>query len=93
MSKDNLLIFYRIPRHPQRMPSAADNRMIRIGLTFFFRQSRAHKKIPMEAINGIPNTVPFGKNTFSPTEMIAAPIRPTTAGFRPDIIPFTIGLV
>ena len=36
---------------------------------------------------------PAGKSTVSPTETTEAPIRPTTAGLRPDMQPPTIRLL
>ena len=35
-------------------------------------------------------SVPFGKKTVEATEIALAPIRPTTAGFKPDMQPLTV---
>ena len=78
-------------RYPTPIPSTADRRMIRIGCTFFMERMSMSRKIPTEHKKaGEPRAAaekPFSKKTVCPVDITAAAIRPTTAGFRPDMQP------
>ena len=71
------------------MPTAADSTIIFIGFTFLKTRTADTAKIPRntqkDACVNLSACKPLGKNTVRPTERNAAPIIPTTAGFKPDI--------
>ena len=80
------------------MPSAAEPRIIKIGLTFFIAAATAAAKIPAVHKNSgwmiaRHETVPLWKNTVGSIPHRAHAISPTTAGRKPYITPLTARLV
>ena len=86
--------FYYNPNpYPAPTPITADRIMILIGCTFLnastvvTANNPRNIQKPAEEKADIP--IPDGKNTVLVTDIKAAPIIPTTAGFKPDMIPPT----
>ena len=83
-------------QYPATIPSTAESRIMRMGCTFFSAKISMHKKIPADTQKSAADSVaiekPSGKNTVLPVDTRAAPISPITAGFSPDMHPFTIRL-
>ena len=81
-------------KYPAAIPIPAERTMIRIGCIFLNERKSISAKIQTEMTNA-PSFVskaafiPSGKKTGFQVETAAAPINPTTAGFKPRIASFT----
>ena len=82
--------------YPPSTPNIADAKIIIIGWHFLYSAISIIINIINENKKE-PDTItcwfsPLGKKAFLPTDITAAPINPTTAGFNPLMSPFTIAL-